>query len=716
MSVFQTHGGAWDRAPGANRLGKNAAWAAGAALATMGGQASAAVIVVNSLADVIAAGNSECTLREAVANANSNSDTSGGDCVAGAGTDTIDLSSLSGTITLGGTHLRLTDSTTVQGPTTGTLTIDANNVSRIFYVRTAGVNLTISRLTLTRGRNSSGAAIRFEQSGSLTINHSTITGNISTSKGGALFFRSNAGGVIISNTSISSNTASSGGAGLFLYNVAGTSSITSSTISGNSGGSRGSGIFLYKINAPLTINETTISGNSNAGGRGGALFFYKSSAPGTLTVDRSTISGNTAGQGAGFFFYKTNSTLRLENTTVSGNTATGGKGGGIYLKGSFGGSQLTEIRSSTIASNTASGSGGNLDGGNSANTINITNSIIAGGAAPTGPDINKGNSTINMNYSLLQDTSSAAVVGSNNVTGVDPQLGALANNGGTTLTMRIANASPARDSGSTTFVSVAATDQRGFARVSGSNVDMGAVEIGGLGTCGTAAGLASIVVPSANLCSVGSASAVTSTAGQYSWSCAGDQGTTAALCTASWSNTGGSGQGYVSAPTPGANNNWVLGNVSFAAPSGSLPAKATFPFGVTSLQLNSGTQGSTATVTINYSSAVPTGAVYMKFGKSPEGFNCTGLACAADHWYQMPAAQAVFAPDRRSVTLSIQDGGVGDNDLTANQAIVDPGGPVVFDSNVAGVPALSKLSVIFMPGLLALMAFVSLRRREDRQL
>ncbi|MFN3436167.1 MAG: IPTL-CTERM sorting domain-containing protein [Acidovorax sp.] len=477
MAVYQTQGGAWDRGPDTKRIGKSAALAAGAVLAAAGGQASAAVIEVDSLADDVTAGDSLCTLREAVSNANADGDTTGGDCVAGAGTDTIDLSALTGAIILGGTHLRLTDSATVQGPTAGTLTINGNNTSRIFYVRTAGVSVTISRLTLTGGRNSNGAAIRFEQSGSLTIDQSVITGNTSTSKGGALFFRSNSGGVSISNTTVSSNTAGSGGAGLFLYNVAGTSSITNSTISGNSGGSRGSGIFLYKINAPLTISNTTISGNSNSNGRGGGVFFYKSSAPGTLTVERSTISGNTAGQGGGFFFYRTNSTLRLENTTISGNTATAGKGGGIYLKGSFGGSQLTDIRSSTIASNTASGSGGNLDGGNSANTINITNSIIAGGTAPTGPDINKGNATINMNYSLLQDTSSAAVVGANNVTGVDPQLGALGNNGGATLTRLIANTSPARNVGSNTFVTVAATDQRGLTRVVGGTIDMGAVEI-----------------------------------------------------------------------------------------------------------------------------------------------------------------------------------------------------------------------------------------------
>lgn len=477
MAEFQTQGGAWSRKQSMKPRGNGPVLFAGAALAAIGGQASAAVIQVDSLDDNVTAGDGLCTLREAVANANANGDTTAGDCVAGAGADTVDLSGLTGTITLGGTNIRFTDSTTVQGPTTGTLTIDGNNTSRIFYVRTAGVSLTISRLTLTRGRNSSGGAIRVEQSGSLTISDSILTGNVSTGKGGAVFFRSNTGGLSISNTTISGNTTASGGGGLFLYNVAGASSIASSTISGNSGSGRGGAIFLYKMNAPLTISDTTISGNSIGNGRGGALFFYKSSAPGSLTVERSTISGNTAAQGGGFFFYKTNSTLRFENTTVSGNTATVGKGGGIYLKGSFGGTQLTDIRSSTLASNVANSSGGNLDGGVSANTINITNSIIAGGTAPTGPDINTGNATINMNYSLLQNTSAAAVVGGNNVTGMDPQLGALTNNGGATFTRLIANSSPARDAGSNTFVTVTATDQRGLTRVVAGAIDMGAVEI-----------------------------------------------------------------------------------------------------------------------------------------------------------------------------------------------------------------------------------------------
>lgn len=232
------------------------------------------------------------------------------------------------------------------------------------------------------------------------------------------------------------------------------------------------------------------------------------------------------------------------------------------------------------------------------------------------------------------------------------------------------------------------------------------------GVCGTAANQAFSTLPAANLCISSDTSIVTSAAGQYNWTCTGTNATPVS-CAANWSNTSGTGQGAVSSPAPASNNAWVLGNVSFTAPAVSLPAGATLPFGLTNLQLNSGTLGSTASVTINYTTAVPTGAVYMKYGKSPEGYSCTGAACIQDHWYQMPAAQAVFAPDRMSVTLTIQDGGVGDNDLTADGVIVDPGAPVVFGgADTTSVPTLSEWGLLILSGLMATFGILQVRRRK----
>jgi CSLREA domain-containing protein len=51
--------------------------------------AFAANLTVNSIADTASAADGQCTLREAISNANTDSDTTGGDCLAGGGTDTI---------------------------------------------------------------------------------------------------------------------------------------------------------------------------------------------------------------------------------------------------------------------------------------------------------------------------------------------------------------------------------------------------------------------------------------------------------------------------------------------------------------------------------------------------------------------------------------------------------------------------------------------------
>jgi hypothetical protein len=59
------------------------------------------------------------------------------------------------------------------------------------------------------------------------------------------------------------------------------------------------------------------------------------------------------------------------------------------------------------------------------------------------------------------------------------------------------------------------------------------------------------------------------------------------------------------------------------------------------------------------------GTVYWKYGKTPS--NRTA------HWYVFNGA--VFSADMKSVTLTITDGGEGDDDLSANGVISDPGGP-----------------------------------------
>src|ERR1051325_306030 len=78
-------------------------------------RAAGATITVNSLGDDATAGDGNCTLREAMNNANDNADTTSGDCVAGVADDTIDFS-VSGTITLGSSLPDIGGDLTISGP------------------------------------------------------------------------------------------------------------------------------------------------------------------------------------------------------------------------------------------------------------------------------------------------------------------------------------------------------------------------------------------------------------------------------------------------------------------------------------------------------------------------------------------------------------------------------------------------------------------------
>jgi hypothetical protein len=218
--------------------------------------------------------------------------------------------------------------------------------------------------------------------------------------------------------------------------------------------------------------------------------------------------------------------------------------------------------------------------------------------------------------------------------------------------------------------------------------------------CGTAASMASSIVPTGNLCTAGTAGQVSSSQGQYSWTCSGTGGGTNASCAAPWATNAGTGSGSLSA----SGNGWTVSSASFAAtPTATPPAGVTFPNGILDLQLSTGTAGTDATVVVQYTTAVPAGAVYIKYGKT--------AANQTDHWYQLDASRAVFASDRMSVTLTLTDGGAGDHDLLANGTIVDPGGPALVPAPTA-VPTLSEWAMIFLASLMGMFAFARIRRQS----
>src|SRR5678816_1419057 len=93
------------------------------------------------------------------------------------------------------------------------------------------------------------------------------------------------------------------------------------------------------------------------------------------------------------------------------------------------------------------------------------------------------------------------------------------------------------------------------------------------------------------------------------------------------------------------------------------------------------TPGSTVTIQIVYSQALPPGTQYYKYGPTPGN--------PVDHWYVLPSAVV----NGNTVTFTITDGQIGDDDLTANGTIVDQGGPGIppgQGSSAQQIPTLSE--------------------------
>jgi predicted outer membrane repeat protein len=270
-----------------------------------------------------------------------------------------------------------------------------------------------------------------------------VTGGDVPTGGG---IRANASTTItLRRTTISGNLSPGGfGGGLFVGGNS-TTTIVDSTFSGNTSTSYGGGIFTY---GRVTIVGSTITGNT-AGASGGGAILYASIAPNVATVVNSTITGNSANRAGGIDAYT--GTVNLRNVTVTNNTATA-NGGGVRRSGGA--------------------------------TLTIQNSIVANNTAPTGPDV-FGQANGNA-FNLIESTSGASgTIGTgSDITGQDPQLGALANNGGLTQTLRPSATSPAINAGNPAGCvnetgGTLTQDQRAVTRPqpAGGRCDIGAVEL-----------------------------------------------------------------------------------------------------------------------------------------------------------------------------------------------------------------------------------------------
>ncbi|MCM3872256.1 MAG: CSLREA domain-containing protein [Pyrinomonadaceae bacterium] len=383
-------------------------------------------ILVTSTADSGAG-----TLRQAITDANSN-----------ASSDAINFQAgLTGTITLSTALPDLSTSMTINGPGASLLTVQRSNAMvppfRIFNVTVASPGaVTISGLTISNGNSGGGGGILNASTGTVDVINSALTNNSAISGGG---IDNGSTGTVNVTDSILTNNSSAGGFGGGIFNFStGTVNVTRSTLINNFAPD-GSGAGIYSNGGTLTLTNSAVSNNIAAGGSGsssGGIFSFG----GTLTLINSTVTGNGASFAGGIF--NQNGTLTLTNSTVSGNTASAGHSGGIFNLGGT----LT-LTNSTVSGNTASSDGGGIF--NSGGTVNLRNTIVANNTvgAGTGPDLNGAFNS--QDHNLIENTSGATFTGTvtHNITGLDPLLGPLQNNGGLTQTLALLAGSPALDAG-----------------------------------------------------------------------------------------------------------------------------------------------------------------------------------------------------------------------------------------------------------------------------
>lgn len=218
-------------------------------------------------------------------------------------------------ITVTGTKTISAD-TTIDGTNGGNgTTINGGGTVQVFIVN-SGKSLTLNTITVTNGVAVLGALMR-SNGGTLNAINAHFTAGNSSNTGGVLF--NNTGSTAtFTRCTLSGNTASlSGGA----INNTATLTIVDSTLSGNTTTSGNDGGGAIMSSGTTTVVNTTFSGNT-ASWAGGAIDL----SAGTATVTNSTFSGNTAGTTGNAIFAGVGSGVTFTNTILASTSNCAGTG------------------------------------------------------------------------------------------------------------------------------------------------------------------------------------------------------------------------------------------------------------------------------------------------------------------------------------------------------------------------------------------------------
>jgi len=492
-------------------------------------------------------------------------------------------------------------------------------------------------LTITSGGNGRVIYLDTPSGNSFTFTGLTISGGNNTSGAGSgIFTRTDE--VIIKNCIIKDNVNSYpniGGGGIYAISTnlyIENSSIENNTCSiGGAGMSLAASSFTVIKNTSI-INNTVVSASSNWGG--GAIY-----VAGYLYMENCTISGNSHPiRGGAINVY---GFLNLNSCTVTDNSAD--ECGGIYENSPSQEDTIVVLENSLIGLNA---------------------SLVGGGNDLYGRIYSRG-------YNLIYDYAGATITGdvTGNILGQNPLLGPLENYSSTIMFHPLLNGSPAIDNGNN--LTCLSTDQRGITRPqdgdeNGSDIaDIGSIE---LLIDGDDDGISDFEEQGPN-----------GNDPTYDGNNDGFADKDQSNVTSFWNYND---EFYLTIAAP---NGYKLIDVkAIDNPSPGNAPNVEFPIGFFSFIID--LQGNVGPVVVTM--YLPQGAVitdYYKYGQTP--------VLSLPHWYQFmydsQTGAEIIQPN--IVDLHFVDGERGDNDITLNGFIVEPGGPVGSVSAVEGEEGLPLL-------------------------
>jgi len=190
---------------------------------------------------------------------------------------------------------------------------DSSSWGGVLYIMDSIVDVTINGSSMSGNYSVSGSGVAYiENSGNLTITNSTFENNSSAGGSGALYLNIT-GDAIITNSLISGNSAAGGNGGGITKSNSGSLTINNSTLTGNSSLYMGGAIYGA---GQVVINQSTITNNLAALG-GGGIYLYSGSS---VSLSGTIVSGNSATIGYADIATDTGNTLALTvNSSLLGD-------------------------------------------------------------------------------------------------------------------------------------------------------------------------------------------------------------------------------------------------------------------------------------------------------------------------------------------------------------------------------------------------------------